>query len=447
MEIHSLEQLQSGKHTHVTRITISNKLRAFPPEIFQFTESLEVLDLSNNLLTEVPEAILSLKKLKILFLSNNRFTEFPLLLGQCQSLSMIGFKSNQIHVIPEHAFPETLQWLILTDNRIEQLPSSIGKCLLLQKVALAGNQLTQLPAEMANCKTLGLLRISANQIKELPQWLLSMPKLAWLAYSGNPCTERLPAPRQLPLVNWEDLTIMDKLGEGASGVISKAIAKPGIFGTENYEVAIKVFKGEVTSDGYPEDEMAITTHIPKHRHLVPVLAKINGHPEKKEGLIFELIPTSYHNLGMPPSFSTCTRDTFKQGTKFTIPSILKIVSAIANAALLLHSNGIMHGDLYAHNTLINNEANTLFSDFGAATYYRQDSLQAPYLERLEVRAFGYLLEDLLLNAETSQEYDVLNYSLVELKTHCLQENVLQRPDFSGIIKQLSQLLKQYNLLS
>ena len=48
---------------------------------------------------------------------------------------MIGFKSNQIKTVPEKAFPPKLHWLILTDNKIEKLPKSIGDCILLQKCA------------------------------------------------------------------------------------------------------------------------------------------------------------------------------------------------------------------------------------------------------------------------------------------------------------------------
>ena len=34
----------------------------------------------------------------------------------------------------------------------------------------------------------------------------------------------------------------------------------------------------------------------------------------------------------------------------------------------------MHGDLYAHNTLIDKDANSLMGDFGAASFYDKTSL-------------------------------------------------------------------------
>ncbi len=439
MEINSLEQLRSGNFKDVKKIKISAALTEFPKELFEFTETLEILDLSSNLLRSLPGEMVQFKTLKILFFSDNLFTEFPLILGQCTALSMIGFKANNINFIPEHAFPETLQWLILTNNQIERLPSSIGKCLPLQKVALAGNNLKSLPDEMANCKNLQLLRISANQFTELPPWLLEMPKLAWLAYSGNPCTYVNNVSKKLPQINWSSVALMEQLGEGASGVISKAQLKESNFGSGKEYVAVKVFKGEVTSDGYPEDEMKISTEIPNHKNLVTVLGKIYDHPEHKNGLIFELISPAYKNLGMPPSFATCSRDTFKEGTRFTFTGILKILRSIASACIQLHLNGIMHGDLYAHNTLIDDQANTLFGDFGAATPYDLRENNAKLLERIEVRAFGYMIDDLLNHLDVNDKDLDSVTKLIELKNICLLEEVLLRPDFNHIARYLEEM--------
>ena len=440
MEIQSLEQLHSNTFPNVTRITISSQLKSFPKELFKYTETLEILDLSNNLLSEVPDEIVQFKKLKILFLSNNQFTVFPLILGQCRKLSMIGFKSNSIGFIPEHAFPETLQWLILTNNCVESLPASIGKCLPLEKVALAGNKLSSLPIEMADCKNLALLRISVNRFKELPEWLLNMPKLAWLAYSGNPCAYKKTASKKLPEITWDNISVMEKLGEGASGIISKAKITAGNVGRDHEYVAVKVFKGEVTSDGYPEDEIHISACLPHHKNLVKVLGKLHKHPEKKEGLVFELIPAEYKNLGIPPSFATCSRDTFKEGTTFRLHEIIRILKAIADASLKLHANGIMHGDLYAHNTLIDNAANTLFGDFGAATAYDLMNDDAKKLERIEVRAFGYMIDDLLNHADHETKNSEAMHLLVELKRMCLVDEILLRPDFDHITQSLENII-------
>ncbi len=433
LPMQTLQQLQSGELIGTKRLTLSCGLTKFPETIYNLADSLEVLDLSNNSLSNLPNDFIRLQKLKILFLSNNKFTVFPEVLGQCQNLTMIGFKSNQIIHISEKALPPTTRWLILTNNRLKALPKSIGNCLPMQKLALAGNQLQTLPEELANCKNLGLLRISANQLQELPTWLLAMPKLSWLAFSGNPFSKKSDNAVPLQEVSWQQLSLTNQLGEGASGIISKAIWQKENSKTE--DVAVKVFKGAVTSDGYPDDEMDACILAGNHPNLVTVLGKITNHPLQQQGLVLGLIPPAFRNLGLPPSFDTCTRDVFLPGTAFSIQKVVAIVLSIASTAAHLHSRGILHGDLYAHNTLVDNEANTLFGDFGAASLYdTTEPNTAEVLQQIEVSAFGCLLQDLLAHTMFNEEHHAAMDVLTALQQACLQPTVSNRPSFVSIIE-------------
>ncbi|MFX8199692.1 hypothetical protein ABTL12_20730, partial [Acinetobacter baumannii] len=58
---------------------------------------------------------------------------------------------------------------------------------------------------------------------------------------------------QVAAIDWDDLVLGEKLGEGASGVIHAAswTVEEG-----SQPVAVKLFKGAVTSDGLPERERA-----------------------------------------------------------------------------------------------------------------------------------------------------------------------------------------------
>lgn len=419
----SLDQLLSGKLIGVKKLKIAAGLEEFPEEIISLADTLEILDLSDNCMSVLPDSISQLKKLKIIFFANNNFKVFPEILAYCPSLSMIGFKSNQIEVVPEDAFPPLLRWLILTDNNIKVLPKSIGKVDLLQKCALAGNQIDELPEEMANCTNLELLRISANQLKTIPDWLFRLPKLAWIAFSGNPGVNKILLQEDLEFFPWTDFEVGKLLGEGASGLIYKAN-----WISRTKEVAIKVFKGDVTSDGLPEDEMGVAILAGYHENLVKVLGKVEGHPEGKNGLIMELIHPSFVNLGNPPNFDTCTRDVFNDETVFSEEEVLKITKSIASVCDLLHSKGINHGDLYAHNILVDSTGQSLLGDFGAASFYDVTSKVAHLIERIEVRAFGCLIEDLLERID----HDVVRARWEKIIAACLQSKVENRPSFKEI---------------
>ena len=391
--MHTLSQLKSGELIGVQRLKISEKLTSFPLEILSLADSLEILDLSDNQLTTLPSELTQLKKLKIIFASNNLFTVLPEVLGCCENLEMVGFKSNQIEHVPADALPAKLRWLILTDNCIETLPDSLGERPRLQKLALAGNKLTTLPLTLSQSVNLELVRISANNLTECPEQFLGLPKLAWFAFSGNPFSRSQLKIATVPSLPSSSFSLHNVLGQGASGVISKATwtDKPLNFPDE---VAIKVFKGKVTSDGYPEDELQACLKVGNHKNLVRSLAQVNE--DNYLALIMNLIPKNFQNLGLPPNFQSCTRDTFPKGFTLSTEQIEKIVVQMENVFEHLHANKVCHGDLYAHNTLFDEHANIIFGDFGAATMYHMLTVeQQKLVEKIERRALAYFIEDLL----------------------------------------------------
>ena len=176
----TLAQLRAGQLTGITRLDLACGLTEFPREIFDLADSLEVLNLSGNDLSSLPDDLHRLTRLRVLFCSDNLFTELPACLGQCAALTMIGFKANAIETVPGAALPPLLRWLILTDNRITELPTELGDRPYLQKLMLAGNRLQRLPRSLSQCHRLELIRIAANQLSELPEWLLALPSLTWL---------------------------------------------------------------------------------------------------------------------------------------------------------------------------------------------------------------------------------------------------------------------------
>jgi hypothetical protein len=430
MSLETLRLLKEGKLSGLTRLDLSCELTEFPREIFNLADSLEILNLTGNRLSSLPDDLGRLHQLRILFCSENEFTHLPAAIGGCPSLSMIGFKANRIATIDPAALPPSLRWLTLTDNCIREVPASIGRCPKLQKLLLSGNRLQTLPPELAECQELELLRLAANDFFTLPEWLLEMPRLCWLALAGNPWE---PTPISSPPMSeiiWSELQIKELLGEGASGWIHRALWK-------DQEVAVKLFKGAVTSDGLPAHEMLACISAGQHPNLIKVLGKITQHPAATEGLVMSLIRSDFKNLAGPPSFTSCTRDVYPEGQNFSLSVLKKLLTGLASAGAQLHARGLLHGDFYAHNVLWNEAGDCLLGDFGAAAFLPYDKVISEALQKIEVRAFGILMEELLTRVSvlTSQDKTTMQ-ALVGLQKSCTQAVVRERPLFSEVLESL-----------
>ena len=389
--------LKAGQLIGSKQIKLACGLTQFPAELYELTDTLEVLDLTGNALTRLPDDLDRFSKLRILFCSSNHFTHMPEVLGACPSLSMIGFKANQIKHIPESAIPtKTLRWFIVTDNALTQVPNALGNCGNLQKLMLAGNQLTQLPAHMANCQRLELLRISANQFQKLPDWLFNLANLTWLAYAGNPFSnaleQRLMSQKTTTEIDWKDVTLGKVLGQGASGVTYQATWHQADGDQE--DVAVKLFKAGLTSDGLPSCEMSANILAGIHANLVGIKGVLCRHPDGVQGIVMPLLDEDLTVLAQPPSLETCSRDVYQEALQMSRAQAQHIATGIASAMNHLHAQGLMHGDLYAHNILWSSKRAVL-SDLGGASFLPvADKELTENLIKLEYRAFNVLLAEL-----------------------------------------------------
>ena len=427
--MHTLEQLRSGELQGIQRLQLRCDLTEFPREIFELADSLEILDLSGNQLSALPDDLPRLHKLRVIFCSDNPFTELPEVLGQCAQLSMVGFKANRIAHVSPKALPPLLRWLILTDNALTHLPAEIGQCPHLQKLALAGNHLEALPSELAHCTRLELIRLSANQLHEFPAWLLNLPRLTWLAYAGNPfCETWTPVSTHssdMQHVPWHQLQLQHRLGEGASGVIHQALMHTA---EGQQPVAIKLFKGAVTSDGLPDCEMAACMHAGAHPHLISAMGRVTEHPEHTQALLMPLVAPEFVNLAGPPSLESCTRDVYDETKRLSWPAALRIAQCMASATAHLHARGVLHGDLYAHNILHNAQGDALLGDFGAASFFDiRAAAHAQALQKIEVRALGCLFEELAGQCDATPRQ-----ALVQLAQQCLHDTPAKRPSLAEI---------------
>jgi hypothetical protein len=400
--LQTLADLRAGLLAGATHLDLRGcDLDEVPREVFALADTLQMLDLSGNRLRTLPDDLPRLGALRILFCSNNRFETLPAVLGRCAQLDIVGFKANAITHVPAESIPAGLRWLILSDNRIEALPETLGDCHRLQKLALAGNRLRALPRGLARCERLELVRLSANRFETLadalPEGLLALPRLAWLAYAGNPFNAaqeaRALAATPIAHIPWRELEMGELLGQGASGHIHGARWRPASGGER--AVAVKLFRGEVTSDGLPSSEMAACIAADVHAHVIEVAGRVDGHPQGAQGLVLGLIPPRYRSLAAPPSFDTCSRDVYAPDARFTPAQARAIARATGEALAHLHDKGLVHGDFYAHNILVDEEAHALLGDFGAASFLPEDdAARRAALVRIDRRALAILEDEL-----------------------------------------------------
>lgn len=193
----------------------------------------------------------------------------------------------------------------------------------------------------------------------------------------------------------------------------------------------------------------------------------------------------YRILGYPPSFTSITRDTYPPShlssfaRPWTLAFVLSTLSEIACVTTHLHQQGIMHGDLYAHNILVRDSNDSfdshevtkpafhaILTDFGAASlknvlvesreeYHNASGLReesqndakniSPWLELMEMRAFAHLIDDLLSNMmiENSPVETQVVEELRKLQITLLQQqpapSTLSFTSFADVAATLSKL--------
>jgi Leucine rich repeat/Protein tyrosine and serine/threonine kinase len=418
----TLAALRRGDLAGARSLQLSDAgLTELPAEVLALADSLEALDLSHNALQTLPPWFSRLHRLRVLFCSGNRFRQLPGVLGDCGALAQLGCRGTGLQQVPAESLPPQLRWLTLTDNQLTQLPAALGDRPTLEKLMLAGNHLTALPDRLAGARRLALLRVAANRLPALPGWLTELPELAWLAWAGNPC-EAPPPPPRAPSIPAQAVQIGEWLGEGASGHIHAARWQPD--DEPARDVALKRYKGQMTSDGLPQHEMDACLAAGRHPHLLGAIGRVTTPDAAAPALLMPRLPPHWAALAAPPSRESCSRDVYRAGWQLPLATAWGVARGIGQAAAHLHGQGLLHGDLYAHNTLWNaSDGQAVLSDFGAASFLpSHDPALSQALQRLEVRAWGLLLGELL-----DHSLQAAPPALREVQQQCLQAAVHQRP--------------------
>jgi hypothetical protein len=130
-------------------------------------------------------------------------------------------------------------------------------------------------------------------------------------------------------------------------------------------------------------------------------------------------PQIPHKYSVRFDIENCTPDVFQflepwcTNINVDLPfsEILRICKGVCSAMVYLSFKQIIHGDVYAHNILYNDNIVKL-TDFGASFHVESKDVYQK-MELNEVRSFGYLMQDLInMSSDDCQLFDNLIRSLL-----------------------------------
>jgi hypothetical protein len=194
-------------------------------------------------------------------------------------------------------------------------------------------------------------------------------------------------------------------------------------------VAVKLFRGAITSDGLSDSEQAASLSVGPHPQLCSAWARLTAHPQGAAGLVMPLLAADLQPLAGPPSLDSCSRDVYAPTARFSVSQAVRLLRDAAQALAHLHTHGVLHGDFYAHNLLWHPTSGTaVLSDLGAALRWPDGAGFAwPTAQRWDVLAFGHLLEEVLGRLVVSEEAVALRQRWQPWQTACQSTQVHERP--------------------
>uniref|UniRef100_A0AAZ3PK56 Leucine rich repeat containing 1 n=1 Tax=Oncorhynchus tshawytscha TaxID=74940 RepID=A0AAZ3PK56_ONCTS len=158
-----------------------NEIQRLPPEIANFMQLVE-LDVSRNDIIEIPETISYCKALQVADFSGNPLTRLPESFPELRNLTCLSINDISLQILPENignvfnpkafCFAGKLRRLSILkadQNRLAQLPESIGNCESLTELMLTENQLQVVPRSIGKLKRLSNFNCDRNRLASLPK--------------------------------------------------------------------------------------------------------------------------------------------------------------------------------------------------------------------------------------------------------------------------------------
>jgi len=428
----SILDLSSPDLSKMTELDLKGCVLKEIPATIRYATNIRKLDVSNNPLVTLPPELIHCTNLDILFASScPSMTSLPKVLGKMHSITRLGWRSGSLTEIDPDGLPPNLVHLILTDNQIAELDDVriLQKMQKVRKLMLSHNRLSSFGKDggVEMLQNLELLRLGGNLLNGIPDALWELPKLTWLTISGNPVTNAFKSKMtaKVPSIKMSDVKPTGKdLGEGASGKVE-------LYEWQNKQVAVKLIHG-VTSDGNAEDELAIYSAVGSsgiQNRVVGCLALLDD--DARKGVVMEALPPNLDDFALPPTIIEVTEDRWDTSSSaFSASFVRNALHDSIKALAFLHNAGVSHGDFYAHNMKVDRKTGRVYLlDFGASYFKGDYAIQA---EKLEVRAFGVLVNELIRFMDPQDDSAALKGKLVSLHSQCTNRNVSERPSISEV---------------
>ncbi|KAI9099885.1 hypothetical protein DFS34DRAFT_511821 [Phlyctochytrium arcticum] len=185
------------KFSQLTSLDVSyNSLPSFPPKTLSSLQNLTTFNAQANCLTSIPMELRLCSQLQQIRLFRNQIT----ILDQddvrhWQKLRILDLCGNRLKCLPEELCLScpALEELLLTRNKMTELPSNIGRLSHLKVLSVDDNELKTLPVQLGQLENIVDLNASDNQLQDLPKDCLEGLKRMRRLFLSNNVISKLPS--------------------------------------------------------------------------------------------------------------------------------------------------------------------------------------------------------------------------------------------------------------